>query len=131
MLLDTNAISDWAEQDSGVLYILRTDRPWFLPSIALGEYRYGLLASTRRVAHESWLVEIEAVCTVLNPDADTARHYAEIRHALMQANTPIPYHDIWIGAMAKQHDLPVVSRDAHFDRISGIRRIGWQPIRPS
>lgn len=42
MLLDTNAISAWAEQDAGLLKISRGDRPWFLPSIALGEYRFGV-----------------------------------------------------------------------------------------
>ena len=125
MLLDTNAISAWAEQDAGVLGVLRSDRIWYLPSIALGEYRYGLTKSRRRVALETWLEETEEACVVLMPDATTARHYADIRHALQSANTPIPYHDIWIAALAIQHGLPVVTRDAHFDRVSGIRRIHW------
>jgi predicted nucleic acid-binding protein len=38
---------------------------------------------------------------------------------------PIPYQDIWIAALAFQHALPVVTRDAHFGHISGIRRIAW------
>ena len=41
MLLDTNALSAWAEQDAKFLGVLRGDRPWYLPSIALGEYRFG------------------------------------------------------------------------------------------
>jgi predicted nucleic acid-binding protein len=49
MLLDTNAISAWAKDDKALLGALRPDRTWFLPSIALGEYRYGLLKSTFRV----------------------------------------------------------------------------------
>jgi tRNA(fMet)-specific endonuclease VapC len=126
MLLDTNAISAWAQRDSGVLGVLRSDHPWFLPSIALGEYYFGLMSSTMRVVLEKWLSEVEVACVVLAPDARTARHYAEVRDTLRRANTPIPYYDIWIAALAIQHGLPVVSRDAHFDRISGIRRIGWQ-----
>jgi len=125
MLLDTNAISAWAEQEPGVLNVLRGGRPWFLPSIALGEYRFGVVNSTRRDALERWRDEIEAVCVVLAPDAETARHYATIRDALRRAHTPIPYHDIWIAAFAEQHGLDVVSRDAHFDCVPGIRRIGW------
>ncbi len=125
MLLDTNAISAWAEGDGRLLRIMRGDRPWFLPSIGLGEYRFGLMKSLRRAPLERWLEEIEAVCVVLMPDSLTARHCAEIRDALQQANTPIPYHDIWIAALAVQHALPVVTRDAHFDRVPGLHRVGW------
>ena len=125
MLLDTNAISAWAEEDAGFLAVLRGDRPWYLPSIALGEYRFGVVNSTRREALEQWLAQVEAACVVLAPDAETARHYATIRDALRRANTPIPYHDIWIAALAEQHGLSVVTRDAHFAHVPGLRRIGW------
>ena len=125
MLLDTNAISAWAEQEAAFLAVLRGDRPWYLPSIALGEYRFGVVNSTRREALEQWLAQVEAACVVLAPDAETARHYATIRDALRRANTPIPYHDIWIAALAEQHRLSVVTRDAHFAHVPGIRRVGW------
>jgi len=125
MLLDTNAISAWAMHDPGLLGVLPSDRPWFLSSISLGEYYFGLIRSTQRQALENWLSMVEAACVVLAPDARTARHYAEIRDVLRLANTPIPYHDIWIAALAIQHDVPVVTRDAHFDKIPGLRRIGW------
>jgi tRNA(fMet)-specific endonuclease VapC len=125
MLLDTNAISAWAKQDPSLMRVLRGDRPWFLPSIALGEYRFGVLNSNQKEALERWLVEVEACCIVLSPDAVTARHYAAIRNALRRNNTPIPYEDIWIAALAEQHGLDVITRDAHFDFVSGLRRIGW------
>ena len=125
MLLDTNAISAWAEQDPDFLGVLRGDRPWYLPSIALGEYRFGVVSSTRRDALERWLAEVEAACVMLAPDADIARHYATFRTALHRARVAIPYHDIWIAALAEQHGLEIVTRDAHFDRMPGIRRIGW------
>jgi predicted nucleic acid-binding protein len=89
MLLDTKAISAWAEQDEGILAALRGDKPWYLPSIALGEYRFGVVNSTRRDALEAWLAEVETACVVLAPDAITARHYAIIRDGLRRAKTPI------------------------------------------
>jgi predicted nucleic acid-binding protein len=112
MVLDTNAISSLAEGDMDLLRVLRVDRPWYLPSIALGEYRFGLMRSNRRVPLETWLEVIEDACTVLMPNEVTARHYAEIRDLLERAHRPVPYHDIWIAALAVQHELPVVSRDA-------------------
>ena len=125
MILDTNAISAWAENDRALLGVLRGDRLWYLPSIALGEYRYGVLNSNRRELLERWLEQIEAACVVLAPDAATASHYAAIRDALRRASTPVPYHDIWIAALARQHGLAVVTRDAHFDRVPGLQRVDW------
>ena len=125
MILDTNAISAWAENHAGLLGVLRGDRPWYLPSIALGEFRYGLLGSSKRAQLEAWLDAVEAACAVLAPDAATARHYGELRRELEGVRVQMPYHDIWIGALARQHNLEVVTRDAHFDRIPGLRRIGW------
>ncbi len=125
MLLDTNAISAWAKGDTALWSALRPDRPWYLPSIALGEYRYGLLKSTRRHELERWLEQIEAACMVLAADALTAQHYANLRLALDGKPAEAPYHDLWIGALALQHDLDVLSRDSHFDRMPGVRRIGW------
>ena len=84
-----------------------------------------MVNSTRREVLESWQAAVEAACVVLAPDAGSARHYATIRDALRRAQTPVPYHDIWIAALAEQHGLVIVTRDAHFDRVPGIRRIGW------
>ena len=125
MLLDTNAISAWAKGDTALWSALRPDRPWHLPGIALGEYRYGLLKSTRRSELEHWLDQIEEACVVLAADAATARHYASLRLATDAEPSEVPYHDLWIGALALQHDLDVVSRDSHFDRMPRVRRIGW------
>ena len=125
MLLDTNAISAWAKDDADLLRALRPDRTWYLSAIALGEYRYGLLKSTRRTELEAWLESIENACVVLAADATTARHYATLRRALDAVPGEVPYHDIWIGALALQHNVEVVSRDAHFDAMPGVRRIGW------
>ena len=125
MLLDTNALSAWAKGDAALLHVLRSDRTWYLPSIVLGEYRYGLLKSIRRVELELWLDSVEAACVVLVADAETARHYANLRRTIDTVGGEIPYHDIWIGALALQHDLGVVSRDAHFDKMPQIHRIAW------
>ena len=35
----------------------------------------------------------------------------------------IPSNDAWIAALARQHSLPVLSDDAHFDVVSGVERL--------
>ena len=37
----------------------------------------------------------------------------------------IPMNDVWIAALAKQYELPVLSRDAHFDQVKDLRRVSW------
>jgi tRNA(fMet)-specific endonuclease VapC len=34
-------------------------------------------------------------------------------------------NDIWIAALAQQHELPVLSRDLHFDQVLNLRRVSW------
>ena len=125
MILDTNAISAWCDGDAALLAVLPTDRPLFLPAIVLGEYRFGIKAARDRKMRESWLAEVEAAVTVLDVTSETAQHYADVREELRKARTPIPENDLWIAALARQHDLPVITRDAHFDHVAGLRRTGW------
>jgi len=126
VILDTNAVSDFADGDEEVLRRLRNPSTVIhLPVIVLGEYRYGLKSSRQRAARERWLDELEASSAVLNIESATCRVYAQIRHELRVAGQPIPENDLWIAALARQHRLPVLSNDAHFDQVSGIQRVGW------
>jgi predicted nucleic acid-binding protein len=63
--------------------------------------------------------------TVLDIGIETARHYAAIRLELKGAGNPIPANDVWIAALSRQHAIPVMSRDTHFDFVGGLRRRTW------
>lgn len=125
MILDTNALSAFFEGTPALRAALGRAARLFLPAVVLGEYRFGLLRSKKRRVIEGALDALEAIATVLPIDAETARPYAELRDRLKRAGTPIPSNDLWIGALAVQYSLAVVSRDAHFDRIPGLTRISW------
>jgi tRNA(fMet)-specific endonuclease VapC len=74
------------------------------------------------------LAEIQrfiAAVVVLLPTAATAEHYGRIRALLAKAGTPIPENDIWIAALATEHQMPLAARDSHFDRISGLQILKW------
>ena len=62
---------------------------------------------------------------MLEVNEETAIRYAELRIQLKEAGTPIPSNDAWIAALCRQHALPILSRDRHFDLIKGLERLGW------
>ena len=125
MILDTNALSAWCDDDRTLLEVLPSDRPLYLPVIVLGEYRFGIKAARDRKVREEWLERMEVALAVLDADSGTARVYADVREELRRAKTPVPENDLWIAALARQHDLPVLTRDAHFDEIAGLQRVAW------
>lgn len=125
MMLDTNALSAWADADTELLKVLPKDRLWHLPVIALGEFLYGIRRSRDRAKFERWIEAVVATCVILSIDEETAEHYATIREELRALASPIPENDIWIAGLCRQHRLPLASRDRHFDRIAGVKRAGW------
>jgi len=125
MILDTNALSGWLDDDPKVRALLREAVVIALSPIVLGEYRFGILASRFRAEYEQQLRKIEHDLPPLLLDGATAVHYAELRRLLRRSGRPIPWHDLWIAAQARQHRMPVLSRDTHFDVVPGIIRIGW------
>ncbi len=125
MILDTNALSAWAEGLTPVEAPLRSAQRLVVPSIVLGEYYFGVRMSRQRRRYEQWLrlhLPLAEVATVTSATADI---YAEIRLQLRRAGTPIPSNDTWIAALCQQHALPVLSNDAHFDAVAGVRRIAF------
>ena len=125
MILDTNALSAFAEGDETLGAQLEAAPELYLPVVVLGEYRYGVRQSRHRKAYEKWLDEVLSYLAVLPVLDSTAEHYAALCHELKRAGTPIPTDDAWVAALSREHRLPVVSRDAHFDVVRGLRRITW------
>jgi predicted nucleic acid-binding protein len=127
MILDTNALSALGNDDRAILdrlHLPDTPKPYFC-FICLGEYRTGLLNSTRPQKPLAMLERLCASWDTLHSDDSTITHYADIGHHLKTIGRPIPTNDIWIAALARQHAMPVLSRDRHFDFIPGIQRLEW------
>ncbi|HUH62042.1 MAG TPA: type II toxin-antitoxin system VapC family toxin [Terracidiphilus sp.] len=125
MILDTNALSAIADNQAAAVRIFSRAASIESPVIVLGEYRYGIAHSRRRNEYEEWLQELIVATRVLPVDQQTAEHYAQIRSELKKAGQPIPSNDLWIAALCRQHRLPLMSRDRHFDAVRGLERIGW------
>lgn len=125
MILDTNALSAFADGDPGVGEVLRQQPRAAIPVIVLGEFRYGVSLSKRRSSYEAWLESYLPQFDVLAVTEETAMAYAALRASLRRSGRPIPANDAWIAALALEHRLPVLSRDEHFDAVPSLDRRGW------
>lgn len=124
LILDTNALSALADGDVKLERAL-ADRLLALPVTVLGEYVYGILRSRYRTQYERWLEGRLAEIELLVAGRATAGNYAEISHELRSSGRPIPSNDLWIAAAAREHDMPIVTRDRHFGAIRGVQVISW------
>jgi tRNA(fMet)-specific endonuclease VapC len=125
VILDTNALSAWAEGDRSIEPVLRSAAEVVIPVIVLGEFDFGIRQSRHYQRYADWLADSLAVVEVASIDREVAHAYGAVRLELKQAGTPIPINDTWIAAMARHRRLPIVSRDGHFDAVSGVRRVSW------
>jgi tRNA(fMet)-specific endonuclease VapC len=123
-LLDTNIVIAIFAGDTNVLERLAHSNEVFLPSIVLGEL-YGARKSRHVDANIVRIDEPAASSALLGCDIDTSRHYGQIKNNLRAKGRPIPENDIWIAAVAQQHGLTLVSRDAHFNEVDTLSLEVW------
>ena len=125
VILDTNALSAFADGDEKLLRAVENEDELALPAIVLGEYIYGIQQSRLRTTYETWLKANLPFFHLLPVVRETSERYSEIRHELKAAGTTIPTNDLWIAAMARHHRIRLVTRDRHFRAISGLHVLGW------
>ena len=70
---------------------------------------------------EEFLELEKVICVYL--DKNTSIEYSDIFKELKMQGKPIPTNDLWIAALAIQHNLPVFTYDKHFTLINGLKII--------
>ena len=125
MILDTDALSAWADGDPQIKPLLVSATKLVVPAVVLGEFDFGIRQSRHYKRYSEWLERSLSHVLIAVVDVETADLYGEIRLALKKAGTPIPLNDAWIAAAAAQFRLPVLSRNAHFDAVESITRVSW------
>lgn len=125
MILDTNALSAFLEGVPELRDAVFGAVRLCVPLIVVGEYRFGIEGSARPVEKERRLATVLEDLEVLALSMDTTIAYGRISHRLKVRGRRIPHNDIWVSALALQHDLPVLSRDAHFGEVEGIEWVSW------
>lgn len=120
LLLDTSAVVELFRNEAEAGRLVTAEGEAYVSVVVIGELLAGALRSERKEQNVAQVERLAAGPNVLECDADTARHYASIRHQLRLKGRPIPENDLWIAAAARQHQLTLVTRDAHFSEIEGL-----------
>lgn len=125
LLLDTSHVIDALHGNTAALHMIKYADEVIVPAIAVGELLEGAQRSARREAELARVEEFIAHHTVVPCETETARRYGQIRHHLRLKGRPIPTNDVWIAALAQQHELIVVTRDAHFGEVDALAVLSW------
>ena len=123
ILIDTNAYTAFMLGEAAVVEVLAHAERICLSSIVLGELLGGFAAGTRESKNRAELARFmdSPRVEVVPVTAQTADSYALIYSALRRKGQPIPTNDLWIAASALEQGAALLTRDAHFAHIDGLR----------
>jgi len=125
ILLDSVAVSDLMGSVSGVREQLSVFDTIYISPIVIGETLFAYENSARRDQNRSLYAAISELWIKLPVTARTADLFAQIRKSQQKKGLSIPLHDIWIAATALEYDLPLLTRDAHFNSVDDLTVISW------
>ena len=104
---------------------IQSGNNWFLASPAIGELYYGARKSDKITENLHRVNTFVEEHVFLSCDLETAQWYGIIKDQLRRKGRPIPNNDIWIAAIAMQHGLILVTRDAHFGEVESLQTEHW------
>ncbi len=123
-LLDTVIIAAYFNREEVIRQKLK-DITVYTSSITIGELFFGAYNSQQVVNNVQQIRDFLTISSVLACDENTADYYGQIKRLLRTKGRPIPENDIWIAAIAIQHSLTLISRDAHFNEIETLQLENW------
>ena len=124
-LLDTNIVIEIFKGNRTFANKINKLKQFYISTIVLGEFYIGINRVTNKSKHQKKLIDFLELCTIINIDSNTAKFYGETVAALYIKGNPIPTNDIWIAAIALQHNLILVTQDKHFKQIDNLTMKSW------
>lgn len=123
VLIDSCAYTRFVAGDRSVLAALSRAKTVYLSVFVLAELKAGFKAGTHGNLNRKILTAFIEKPSVafLAAGEETADCYARIWSALRQAGRPIPTNDVWIAAQAMETGSFLVTFDAHFAQVPGLR----------
>ncbi len=125
-LLDTNILIALFKEEKAIIEKLsEQNNICYTSFITIGELYYGAFNSFKIEENLLQLSKLRQVIPILKSSDTTSMLYGKIKTGLKQKGKPIPENDIWIAALAKEHDLILVTRDKHFEEIEELKVEKW------
>jgi tRNA(fMet)-specific endonuclease VapC len=124
IVLDTNAYVAFKRGDEGVVAVIQRCPDLLICATVLGELLAGFAAGTRDAKNRqelSLFIRSPRVREVACGGV-TADNYALVYTALRRKGSPIPTNDLWIAASALEHGAGLLTLDAHFAKVDGLRQ---------
>jgi len=123
ILLDTNAYISYLGGDEKVLDFLASADVVYISVFVAGELYAGFRGGTRYRQNKSLFERFLLKVTVefLNATETTADIFGQLKDTLKRAGTPLPINDIWIAAHAIETGSVLITYDAHFAKLPGLR----------
>lgn len=125
LILDTSAYSAVQRGNREVANILNTAQQIYLPTIVVGELKAGFAFGTKRLDNERLLEKFMAdpVVSVITLGDKTTIEFAEIYVQLRKDGKTIGQNDLWIAALARENQLPLLTLDKDFEGVDGLELV--------
>jgi len=122
LVLDTSAYSHFKRGLASAVDAISRATWIGVPVVVLAELGLGFRLGKKRAQNER---ELDAflrhpLVDVLPVDEAVATVWTELVVTLRASGTPLPTNDVWIAATAVSAGAPVLTHDAHFDRVARV-----------
>lgn len=123
ILLDTNCYTSFLAGDKKVLTSLANAEIVFMSVFVLGELFAGFKGGSKQGKNNHLLESFlrKPTVQVLDATTETAQFFGLVKDGLKKAGSPIPINDVWIAAHTLETGSTLVTYDAHFCKVAGLR----------
>ena len=123
ILLDTNAYTRLLTGDESVLETIAGAATVYMSVFVLGELFAGFSGGSKEKENREILNRflMKPTVKILNATVETAEVFRLVKNNLKNAGAPIPINNAWIAAHAIETGSAIVTYDAHFRNVPGLR----------
>lgn len=122
VVLETTFLIDVLRGDPGVKEIVQAlQDPLFIASPSIMEIWSGALQSTLPGKEKEKVEKLLNTFNTLPLDSKAAQEAGEIQAHLLKEGNPIDVEDIMIAGIVRSRGEKIITRDAHFARIPGLK----------
>ena len=123
IVVDTNAYAQLLTGNEMILDTIANAETVYVSIFVLGELFAGFSGGSKEKQNREILNRflLKPTVKILNATTETAEVFGHIKSNLKTAGSPIPINDVWIAAHAIETGSVLVSFDAHFKNVPGIR----------